>query len=287
MIGILLAILVAIIWSIGEVNYSKVSKKYDRTNIYMYTYLLRAIIYISVVILFKRSLLGTFNYEVLTATLPIIICDLLASLVINIAVTNGKLAIVSPIMASYPVLDILLGMTLLKEQVTILELSLSIGISIAIIILARNQKKTRKVRNPKKGILFSVFYMLLAGLSIYFEKSIYVTSYTAYDLYYYKGMIYIITSIFFAVVINLTNGKMKKPSFDIIEGCGLTPIGNVLDSFSLQLGDMAIVTPISSLYAVITNFISRYYLKEKVTSTEKIGISFIIAATIILIILKI
>ena len=64
MIGILLAILVAIIWSLGEVNYSKASKKYDHRNIYVYTFLLRAIIYIGVVIIFRRNLIGTFHKNI-------------------------------------------------------------------------------------------------------------------------------------------------------------------------------------------------------------------------------
>jgi drug/metabolite transporter (DMT)-like permease len=287
MLGILLAISVAIIWSIGEVNYSNVSKKYDHKNIYLYTFLLRAIIYMSVVIIFSRSLIGTFNYLVFITTLPIIMCDLFASLTINVAVTNGKLAVVSPIMASYPALDILLGMLLLKEKVTPLEISLSLLITIAIIILAKNQKETQKVPHPEKGIIFSILYMLLAGLSIYFEKSIYISDFTVYDLYYYKGMIYICTSLFFAFKIFRTSTKMKKPTIDIIKGCGLTPIGNVIDSFALNFGSMTIVTPISSLYAVITNFISRYYLKEKVTILEKICIATIIISTLTLIILTI
>ena len=160
-------------------------------------------------------------------------------------------------------------------------------ITLAIIILAKNQKETKKVPHPEKGILFSIFYMLLAGLSIYFEKSIYISNFTVYDLYYYKGMIYICTSLFFAITIFRTSTKMKRPNYDIIKGCGLTPIGNVLDSFALNLGSMTIVTPISSLYAVITNFISRFYLKEKVTILEKFCIATIILSTLILIVLTI
>lgn len=287
MIGILLAILVAIIWSLGEITYSKASKKYDHRNIYLYTFLLRAIIYIGVVIIFRRNLIGTFNKNIFSNTLPIITCDLFASLTINIAVTNGKLAVVSPIMASYPALDILLGMFLLNEKVTPLEITLSFLITLAIIILAKNQKGTEKVPHPKKGILFSTFYMLLAGLSIYFEKSIYISNFTVYDLYYYKGIIYICTSLFFALTIIRTSTKLRKPTLDIIKGCGLTPIGNVLDSFALNYGSMTIITPISSLYAVMTNLISRFYLKEKVTTLEKICIALIILSTMILIILKI
>ena len=166
MTGILLAILVAIIWSLGEVNYSKVSKKYDRTNIYLYTFFVRTIIYIGVVVLFQFHLIGTFNPAIFSSTLPIIVCDLFASLAINMAVTNGKLSIVSPIMAAYPMIDIILGTLLLQEKTSPFEIALVTIISISIIILAIHPEAVEKATHPKKGILFSIFYMLFAAFSI-------------------------------------------------------------------------------------------------------------------------
>ena len=35
-IGIVLALIVAILWSIGEIEYSKLSKKEDSSNVYFY-----------------------------------------------------------------------------------------------------------------------------------------------------------------------------------------------------------------------------------------------------------
>ena len=286
MTGILLAILVAIIWALGEINYSKISKKYDNSNVYMYTYLLRAIIYISVVLLFKRSLIGTFHKNIFLASLPIILCDLSATLAINVAMTHGKVSIVSPIMASYPVVDILLGALLLKEKTSLLEMILVIIISTCIIVLANHNTKKEKNLHSNKGIVFAVIYMLLAAFSIFFEKSIYIKDYSIYEFYYYKGSIYILTSFFFIINIIVTSKKIKKPNWSIIKGCGLIPIGNVLDSFALTIGNMMLITPISSLYATITHFISRFYLKESITVKEKICVFFIILSTLLLIILK-
>jgi len=287
MIGIILALLVAILWSLGEVTYSKISKKYDNTNVYMYTYFVRTMIYLSVVLLFKRSLFGTFHMEVFSSTLPIILCDLFASLVINVAVYNGKLSVVSPIMAAYPVLDIILGLILLREKTTPLEIGLVVIISICIIILAMNQKKSKKAPNPLKGIFFSILYMLLVAFSTYFEKSIYISDFTVFELYYYKGMIYFIASLFFALIILMTPQKMKKPNFALIKGCGITPIGNVLYSFALSCTNIMIVTPISSLYSALTSILSRRVLKEKINIREKICIGVIIISTFLLIIIKV
>ena len=284
MLGIIIAIIVAFIWSIGEVDYSKIAKKYNHTNVYLYTFFLRCIIYLGVVLIFKRALFGTFNINAFKAILPIIFFDLFASLVVNIAEYNGKLSVTSPIMASYPVVDILLGIILLKEKTSHLDLFLVLCISISIIILAINPSKDKKAPNPKKGILFSVLYMLLVSFSSYFEKSAYQGAYTIFDLYYYKGLIYTLASIFFFTNLILTSTKINKPSKDMIKGCGLTPIGNVAYSYALTLNNISIIAPISSLYTVITHYISRKYLKEKIDKKEKIGIYVILISTIILII---
>ena len=44
---------------------------------------------------------------------------------------------------------------------------------------------------------------------------------------------------------------------DMLLGTMITPIGNSFYSFALSYGDMMVVTPISSIYSVITNISSR------------------------------
>ena len=283
-IGIILSIIVAIFWSLGEVNYSKLSKNYDRPNVYMYTYLIRAIIYILVVLIFNRALFGTFKMDVFLVVLPIIVCDLFATYVVNIAVLNGKLTVVSPIMAAYPVLDIILGAILLKENIGFVEAFLASVIAISIIFLAIYQKKSKKAPHPVRGIIFAIGYMLLVGFSTYFEKSIYINNLTVYDLYYYKGIVYTFASIVFALAVIITPFKMKPFDKQIIKGCGYAPIGNILYSFALSFCAMTIVAPISSLYSVITNILSRIVLKERIRIRERICIATIIICTILLIV---
>ena len=283
-IGIILSIIVAILWSLGEVSYSKLSKNYDRANVYMYTYLIRAVIYILVVLIFNRTLFGSFNTNVFLAVLPIILCDFFATYVINIAVLNGKLSVVSPIMAAYPVLDIILGAILLHENIGFIEAFLASVIAIAIVFLAIYQKKSKKAPHPIKGIIFAICYMLLVGFSTYFEKSIYVGNLTVYDLYYYKGIVYTFASALFWIIVVITPVKLKKVDKNIIKGCGYAPIGNVLYSFALSFCAMTIVAPISSLYSVITNILSRVMLKERIRIRERICIGTIIICTILLIV---
>jgi len=285
LLGIILSIFVAILWSQGEVAYSKVSNKYDRVNVYMYTYLFRALIYMLVVFIFYRSLYGSFNLEVFLPILPIILCDLFASMVINIAVINGKLSVVSPIMAAYPVLDIVLGYLLLNEIVHPVQFVLISIICLSIVILAMKGKKDDKAPHPIKGIIFAVFYMILVATSTYFEKSIYINNFTIYDLYYYKAMVYILVSILFGIIIVISSKKLEKPKLAIVKGCGITPIGNVLYSYALTVGTISIVAPLSSLYSVITNISSRVILKEKLSIRERICIFLILSSTILLIIL--
>lgn len=286
-LSIIFAILVVFFWAIGEVSYSKLSKSLDRANVYFYQYLARSIIYLTVVLIFDISLFTKFNIDNLLIFLPIILCDLFGSYVINIAVSNGKLSVVSPIMAAYPIVDILLGLILLKEKIGLLEISLSGLIAFSIIVLAMSQKKSRKSPHPIKGIIFAVIYMLLVAFSIYFEKNAYTIDFSVYEFYFYKGFVYLLTSGFFMFIIGVTPVKIKKPNMEIIRGAGITPIGNVLNSFALSLGNIIIVTPISSIYSVLSNYLSRKVLKEKVSIKESVCIGIILLSTITLIIIGI
>ena len=131
-IGIIFAVLVALFWSLGEINYSRLSRNLDKANVFFYQYLIRAFLYLMVVVIFNIGLFTKFNFSHLLIFLPVILCDLFASLAINIAVSNGKLSVVSPIMAAYPIVDILLGLIILKEKIGVVEIVLSLIITISI-----------------------------------------------------------------------------------------------------------------------------------------------------------
>lgn len=283
-LGLVLAIIVAVLWSLGEISYSRLTRNLDRANNYLYQYLVRAIIYLLVVLLFDISLFTSFSFDHLLVFLPVISCDLVASYILNIAVSNGKLSVTSPIMAAYPVVDIFLGLILLKEKIGIVEVLLSVVITVSIIFLAKFQKKSKRAPHPLKGIIFSLIYMFLVAFSIYFEKSAYVGDFSVYELYFYKGIVYVFTSIVFMSVVGITPVRFKKPNKMILNGSVITPIGNVLHSFALSFGNIIIVTPVSSMYSVVTNFLSRKILKEKISFKESICISLILLSTILLII---
>ncbi len=284
-IGVFFAILVAILWSVGEIGYSRLAKSLDRANTYLHQYLARSIIYLLVVLIFNASLFKSFNIDHFWIFWPVIVCDLMGSYVINIAASNGKLSVISPIMAAYPIVDILLGIIILKERIGPLEIILSIIITISIVLLALRQKKSKTAPKPIKGIVFAVCYMLLVAFSVFFEKSAYIGDFSMFELYYYKGIVYFATSIIFMTIVGITPVKLKIIDKNIFWGCCITPIGNVLNSFALTFGNMIIVTPISSMYSVITNIISRRVFKEKIPIREGICIGLILICTITLIIL--
>lgn len=286
-IGIILAIIVAILWSFGEVQYTKISKSEDSNNVYVYQYFTRAVIYLLVALIFNKSIFGTFVLKDFLCFLPIILCDLTGSYILNKAIKNGELSSVSPIMAAYPVVDIILGICLLGEQATLPKLTLVSIIAVSIIVLSTDTEKTEYAPRPKLGIFFAVIYMLLTAFSTYFEKDAYLSSLSVYDLYYYKGIIYFLASIFFLSLLFIKKKKFTKPNKDMLLGTMITPIGNSFYSFALSYGDMMVVTPISSIYSVITNISSRKILKEKITRKESICIFLILVSTITLLMLEI
>ena len=283
LLGLFFALLVALFWSLGEISYSRLVRNVDRANVYMYQYLTRSVLYLLVALIFNISLFTSFSFDHFFVFLPIIACDLFASYVVNIAVSNGKLSVVSPIMAAYPIIDIFLGLIIFKESIGVVQILLSIVIASSIVMLASRQKKTRNAPHPLKGVIFSLCYMFLVAFSICFEKSAYIGDFSVYELYFYKGIVYLLTSGVFMLFIGVTPVKLKKPNKDILLGTGITPIGNICNSFALNFGNIIIVTPISSMYSVLTNFLSRKVLKEKISFLESICIGLIIICTLLLI----
>ena len=88
-------------------------------------------------------------------------------------------------------------------------------------------------------------------------------------------------------IIGIAPVRLKRPNKEIIQGTAITPIGNVLNSFALHFGNIVVVTPISSMYSVLTSYISRKVFKEKLMLNESICISLILICTILLIIIGI
>ena len=282
--GVILALLVAILWSLVEVEYTKIYKKIDRSNIYFYQFFTRTIIYFLTVVIFDASIISSFNSEKLFVFLPIVLCDLIASVVINFAVVNGKLSVVSPIMASYPALDIIFGLLILGEKMDILTIVLVNVIALSIVVLASNSKKNDSSPHFLIGIFFAFIYTFLIAFSTIFEKNVYNLSYSVYEFYYYKSLIYFLVSILFALVIFVSPVKIKRPTKDILKGSVLTPLGNVLYSFAISFGNVIVVTPVSSIYSMFTSIMSTRVLKERLSLKEKVCISLIIFSTIVLVI---
>ena len=57
-----------------------------------------------------------------------------------------------------------------------------------------------------------------------------------------------------------------------------------MNSFALNFGNMIVVTPISSMYSVLTHLISVKVLKEKISMVERVCVGIILMCTITLVI---
>lgn len=61
LLSIIISLLVVIFWSFGEINYSVLSTKLDKINIYFYQYFIKSLIYLLFTIIFNISLFTSFN----------------------------------------------------------------------------------------------------------------------------------------------------------------------------------------------------------------------------------
>lgn len=284
LVSIILSLMVVLLWSYGEINYKHLFAKLDKYNVYFYQYFIKALIYLIFVVIFNASLLKSFNIMHFFIFSPVIFCDLAASIAVYYSVSMGKLSIVSPIMAAYPIITIFLGIVLLKETPSYLSILLSMIITVCIIIISRVSSKNENNHTYKRSIIYAIVYMFLIAFSTYFEKDIYNNNLSIYELYYYKGIVYFLTGLGFMTILLIKKKKIHKINKEIIRGSILTPIGNVFYSLAISLGDIVYISPLTSMYSVLTNYLSVNILKEKLSITERIAITMILLSTILLII---
>lgn len=287
-IGIFISIIVAILWAYGEVHYTKATSDTGRKNLLFYQYLIASILYFIVVLILKPDLFFSFSVDKFILVAPIAVINMFGAYLSYLALSNGKLSIVSPIMAAYPIIDIALAVLFLKENISTYQIIASILITISIVVLSFStdiSKSTKKKRLI--GIIAAITYMIIIALSTYFEKNIYVNNYSMYDIFYYSGIIYLIGSVVIYIIMIITKDKLKALNLNTFIGNGCTNLGNLLSSVALYFGNLAIVTPIMSLYTVLTNYLSRTILKERVSLRQSICICIIILSTLFIVVWRV
>lgn len=208
------------------------------------------------------------------------------------AVKYGKVAITSSIQKAKVVVTFLLGIIILKEDCTTLQLIISVILIILSIMVAKNKENTVKKidqKLEKKAILYSYGFVLFNGVSNFINK-IYVAEYQNPLYVVFNYAVIIIIGIFTYCLItrqwNYINiKKINAKRFFILQSI-LDVSSSIFDRFALLDGNVSAISVISTSSIVVTILASRFILKEKITLKKYIMILGIFVCVLILAMIK-
>jgi drug/metabolite transporter (DMT)-like permease len=194
----------------------------------------------------------------------------------------GKLAVVAPISASYPVLAVLLSL-LSGEH---LRAARAIGIVctlLGVVLVAGGEKAPdaddeEGLRRSGKGIALALCSAVGFGFLFWLLGTRIVPATGATQTVW---LIRLTSSLLTALLILAARKSIKPPTDRVagwILGMGLTDTGAfVMNNFGMQVEQVAVVSVLASLYGTVTVGLAAVFLREHVSRGQWLGIVAIFA----------
>lgn len=231
------------------------------------------------------------NFIDMIKMLPGIIMQSIGFYCMISATKYGKVAITSSIQKAKVVVTFLLGIIILKENCTILQLVISTLLVVLSIMVAKNKENKEKIdrKLERKAIMYSYGFVIFNGISNFINK-IYVAEYQSPLYVVFNYAVIIILGIFAYCLITkqwnyIDIRKINSKKYFILQSL-LDASSSIFDRFSLLDGNVSVISVISTSSIVITILASRFILKEKVSWKKYLMIFGIFICVLILSFIK-
>lgn len=202
----------------------------------------------------------------------------------------GKVSINSSIQKAKVVVTFLLGIIILKENCTILQLVVSLILIVLSILVAKGKEGvTIDKKLERRAILYSYGFVLCNGTSHFINK-IYIM--------HFKNPLYVVFNYAIIIVIGILIyclitkkwdyidiRKIKAKRYFLLQSI-LDASSSIFNRFAMLNGDVSTISVIETSSIVITILASRFILKEKVTGRKYLMIIGIFLCVLILAIIN-
>lgn len=208
------------------------------------------------------------------------------------AIKYGKVGITSSIQRAQVIVTFLLGILILREKFTILQVIVS-GILVTLSIMISKDKKNNEEKidekAKQKAIMYSWGVVVFYGISDFINK-IYITEYQSPLYVMFNYAIIIIIGIFAYCLITkkwdyIDIRKINSKGYFILQSL-LDVSSSIFNRFALLEGNVSIVSVISTSSIIITMLASRLILKEKISWKKYLMILGIFVCVLILALIK-
>lgn len=208
------------------------------------------------------------------------------------ATKYGKVAITSSIQKAKVVVTFLLGIIILKENCTILQLVISTLLVVLSIMVAKNKENKEKIdrKLERKAIMYSYGFVIFNGVSNFINK-IYVAEYQSPLYVVFNYAVIMIVGIFAYCLITkqwnyIDIRKINSKKYFILQSL-LDASSSIFDRFALLDGNVSVISVISTSSIVITILASKFILREKISWKKYLMIFGIFICVLILALIKI
>jgi drug/metabolite transporter (DMT)-like permease len=194
----------------------------------------------------------------------------------------GRMAVVAPLSASYPVLTVLLS--ILSGEHLRAARSLGIACTLLGVVLVAAGEKTPEdhdvegLRRSGKGVGWALCSAIGFGFLFWLLGTRIVPSAGATQTVW---LIRLTSSVLAAVLILAARKSIKPPTDRVagwILGMGLTDTGAfVMNNFGMRIEQVAVVSVLASLYGAVTVGLAAIFLREHVSRWQWLGIVSIFA----------
>lgn len=216
---------------------------------------------------FTTDVIQNFNIWNLIKIAPLSIIQSIGYICAVLSVKYASVSTVSPIRKGNTVITLLLGVLILKDKFTLLQLIASVILIILTILLSKTQKDTSSI-SERKGILYAYGFVFFNGIAGFLNK-VYINIFgNPLIVVFYYGLVIVLGVILYCLITkkwNYINLKQVNYKGLFLLHSALDLGANLCSRFSLINGQVSTVSVITSSSIVITILASKFILKEKIT----------------------
>src|SRR5215831_4558042 len=200
-------------------------------------------------------------------------CNSLAMLAFYRCIEVGKLSVVAPLSASYPVLTLLLAIVT-GERLTLAR-SGGMGVTLlGVMLVARGETgDDEESKNAKQGIAWALCASLAFGVLFWILGLRVIATTGAYATVWLIRLTGASITLSVLLLNRTTSPKVRGRAIAQTATMGLLDTGAfVVSNRGMQIEQVSIVTVLSSLYGAVTVVLAAVLLRERVSRMQWLGI---------------
>lgn len=200
---------------------------------------------------------------------------------------KGKVSIVSPLASSWALVTVILSVIFYKESLTNLQIVSIISIISGIILLSVDLKEISKIRKLKifTGVKEGIIAMLGWGISFFLMSPVSKNLGWFLPVFIFKVFAVVILLFFFLLKVDkeLFLRSLQFPTLFFLLPIGFLDVGSFFSySVGIRIGYSSIIAPIAASFPLVTIFLARIFFKERITTTQVIGIAAVLGGIILI-----